>query len=133
MLFRSQEVNHLEVCWTKNYETFTWRISSKLIEWHTSRITSVADTKNYDLSLYPIPRGDSVPEELWEIVDRPIFLFEELTLDAVRMRAYSVSDAGDGSGPRMEFGVLYGDILVEVNVKGVSPEKIFEMLSEVKV
>ena len=51
----------------------------ELKERDKARITSVADTENYDLALYPIPRGDSVPEELWEIVDRPIFLFEELT------------------------------------------------------
>ena len=129
--FINQEVNHLEVCWTKGLANLTWRVSSKLNDWHTSRITSVADTKNYDLARYPIPRFDSVPEDLRQIVDCPIFRIEELALEAVRMRAYSVSDAGDVSGPRMEFGVLYGDILVEVNVKGITPEKLFEMLCEI--
>ena len=98
--FINQEVNYLEVCWTKNYETLTWRISSKLSEWHTSRIVSVATPEKYDLSRYPIPRSVSVPAELWQIVDNPIFRFEELTLEAVRMRAYSVSDAGDRSEER---------------------------------
>jgi hypothetical protein len=29
----------------------------------------------------------------------------------------------------MRFGILYGDILVEINVKGAQPEAIFEMVS----
>ena len=46
------------------------------------RLTSVADTENYDLSLYPIPRASSVPDDLREIVDNPIFSAGELTMDA---------------------------------------------------
>ncbi|HBD86427.1 MAG TPA: hypothetical protein DC001_03270, partial [Clostridiales bacterium] len=81
---------------------------------------------------YPIPRGESVPRELWEIVNDPIFRIEDLTLEVVQARAYEVSDAGDISGPRMRFGVLYGDILVEINVKGASPEAVFEMLQQIQ-
>lgn len=91
----------------------------------------MADTKNYDLSLYPVPRADSVPEELWEIVDCPIFSIEELTLAAVKARAYRVNEAGDTDGWHMHFGVLYDDVLVEVSAKGLSPETIFDLLAEV--
>jgi len=97
-----------------------------------TRITSVTDTKNYDLALYPIPRADSVPDELREIVGNPIFLIDELTLDTVRARSYQVSDSGDEQGPRMQFSVLYQDVLVELSVKGVSPEVMFDILQQIK-
>ena len=86
------------------------------------------DKKNYDLSRYPIPRADSVPDELREIVNDPIFEAEELTLEAVYCRAYKVSDAGDTDGWRMRFSVRFGDVIVSVSAKGVEPEWIYQQL-----
>jgi hypothetical protein len=91
----------------------------------------VADKENYDLALYPIPRAESVPKELREIVNDPIFIIDDLTLEAVKARSYEVRDTGDVSGPRMGFSVLYGEILVKLNVKGASPEEVFDMLMQV--
>ena len=108
-----------------------WRVSY-LDGNDKARITSVADRKNYDLSLYPIPRADSVPDDLREIVDNPIFLIDELTLDAVRARTYEVSDSGDQPDIRMRFGVLYGNVLVELSVKGATPETMFDILQQIK-
>ncbi|TCT15995.1 hypothetical protein EDC18_1029 [Natranaerovirga pectinivora] len=83
-----------------------WRVSN-FSESDAVRITSVVDTKNYKIELYPIPRFHFVPNELWEIVDNPIFHIEDLTLEAVKARAYTMSDKGDESGYRMRFSVLY--------------------------
>lgn len=113
--------------WYRGYEELYWHVS-RVTDADRGRITSVADQKNYDLSLYPIPRAESVPEELTEIVNDPIFLAEELTLEAVMARAYQVPDAGDTDGWRMHFSVLYGDILVEVRTKGVEPEWLYTQL-----
>jgi hypothetical protein len=129
--FINQEQDMLMVNWSKGMSYIDWRISS-LNDNDKTRITSVSDKKNYELSLYPIPRADSVPDELREIVDNPIFLIDELTLDAVRARAFEVSDSGDEPGPRMRFSVLYGDILVELSIKGASPEAIFDILHQIK-
>lgn len=97
------------------------------------RITSIADTKNYDLSLYPIPRASSIPEELNEITQEPIFHIDELTLDAVKARIDRNTDAGDmESRMAASFGVLYGDVLIRLDSKGLSAEDIFEMLQEIK-
>ncbi len=121
----------LFVSWTKGMGYINWRVS--LLEDHDkTRITSVADKKHYDLSLYPIPRADSVPDDLREIVDNPIFLSEELTLEVVQTRAYEISDAGDEPGHRMRFSVLYGDILVEISAKGVSPDAMVNILQQIK-
>jgi hypothetical protein len=118
----------------------SWHNSLGYIEWWVSpfekddtvRLTSVTDTKHYDLALYPVPRADSVPRELREIVENPIFRIEDLTREVVKARAYEVSDAGDTSGPRMRFSVLYGDILVEINVKGTSSDTVFELLQQIQ-
>lgn len=94
-----------------------------------ARIVDINKPETYDLALYPIPRAESVPENLQRIVDDPIFKAEELTLAAVKARAYSVNDAGDAAtGYLMRFGVLYGNIVVKVDAKGAQPEDIFNML-----
>ncbi len=116
------------VIWYRGLRELNWYIRDYR-EADAARITSVEDTVNYDLTLYPIPRAESVPEELREMVDDPIFRAEELTPEAVNARAYSVEDAGDVSGPRLRFSVLYGDKLVTVSAKGVQPEWLFEQLS----
>ena len=131
MRFINQRNNYLVALWAQGMTDIHWRVSV-LAEDDKARITPVADTQNYDLSLYPIPRADSVPHELREILDNPIFRIEDLTLEAVQSRAYEVSDKGDISGPHMRFSVLYGDTLAEINVKGATPEAIFEMLQQIK-
>ena len=128
--FINQEQNALFVTWAKGMGYIDWRVSF-LDDIDQTRITSVADTQNYDIALYPIPRADSVPDELREIVDNPIFLIDELTLDVVQSRTYETIDAGDEPGQRMRFGVLYEDILVELSVKGVSSEVILDILQQI--
>jgi hypothetical protein len=130
--FINQKSNYLSALWINGMGNIHWRVSP-LEEDDKVRITSVADTKNYDLALYPIPRAESVPRELREIVENPIFRIEELALDTVRARTYEAQDTGDISGPRMRFSVLYGDTLVELNVKGASAEEIFDILQQIGI
>ena len=42
-----------------------------------------------------------MPDELYEIVNDPIFMAEELTLEAVYRRAYRVQYVGDTDGWRI--------------------------------
>ncbi len=123
-----QNNNYLSGLWTHGYNYLSWRVSY-LSNADSSRITDAADTINYDLSLYPIPRADSVPEKLREIVDNPIFRSDELTLEVIYRRVYKINDIGDSKDYRMHFSILYGDILVEVSTKGISPEWLYEQLS----
>lgn len=125
--YKDQNLDYLSGLWTRGYDSLGWKVSY-FSEDDAARLTSVEDTENYDLSLYPIPRADSVPEELWAIVNDPIFDADELTLDAVYARAYKINDAGDTDGWRMDFSVKYGNILVYVNTKGVTPEWVYEQL-----
>ena len=128
--YQDENANYLYGLWTKgegSFDEISWRVSF-YDETMENRVTSVDDTQNYDLSLYTFPLADSVPEELFEIVDRPIFNIDELTLEAVSRRAYSINENNDTSKIRMSFGVRYGDIVVEVTTKGVSPEWIYDQL-----
>lgn len=128
--YKNQVQDALFVNWIKGMGYINWCVSI-LDDNDKTRITSVNDTKNYNLALYPIPRTDSVPDELRKIVNNPIFPVDELTLEAVQARTYEVSDAGDEPGQRMRFGVLYGDILVELSVKGASSEAVFDTLQQI--
>lgn len=125
--YKDQSDDYLSGLWTSGYDEIRWSVST-FSEADASRLTSVADTENYDLSLYPIPRASSVPEELWEIVDNPIFYADELTVEAVWARAYKTGETGDSSGWRMAFSVRYGNIVVEVRTKGVDPEWVYQQL-----
>lgn len=125
-----QERNALFVSWTEGMGYIDWRVSV-LDDNDKNRITSVTDTKNYDLAIYPTPRANSVPDELRNIVDNPIFLINELTLGVVQARTYEATNSDDEQGQRMRFGVLYGDILVELNVKNVSSEILIQILQQI--
>lgn len=125
--FKFQNSNYLSGTWTRGMDNLTW-VVDPYTEEDAHRLTSVEDKKNYDLSRYPIPRADSVPDELREIVNDPIFEAEELTLEAVYCRAYKVSDAGDTDGWRMRFSVRFGDVIVSVSTKGVEPEWLYQQL-----
>lgn len=125
--FKFQNSNFLSALWSKGLDDLAW-VVEPYTEENAHRLTSVQNKESYDLSLYPIPRADSVPDELREVVDNPIFEAEELTLDAVYSRAYKVNDAGDMDGWRMRFSVKYGDVIVSVSTKGVDPEWLYHQL-----
>jgi hypothetical protein len=127
----NQRQNQLCITWSSGMRYLRWTIRP-LEEQDIARVVDVDVPETYDLGLYPIPRAESVPTELRAIVDNPIVKAEELTMEFVRARSYTVNDAGDdNTGYRMNFGVLYGDILVELRGKGVNPETIYDMLEEI--
>lgn len=125
--YKDQNQDFLSGLWTKGLAELRWKVAY-YTDADAERLTEIAQTENYDLSLYPIPRADSVPEHLREIVDNPIFKAEELTLETVQKRAYTVADAGDVEGPRIAFSVLYGNVVAEIRAKGVDPAWIYEQL-----
>jgi hypothetical protein len=126
--YMDYQSDYLYGFWSRGYGYLRWQVS-RIADEDRARITAVDDRENYDLSLYPIPRADSVPEELREIVDHPIFLAEELSLEVAMARAYRVADAGDTDGWRMNFSVLFGDILVEISAKDVDPQWVYDQLA----
>lgn len=129
--YKDSNADYLSGLWTKGYDELSWTVYA-FSESDENRLTSVEDTKNYDLTLYPIPRASSVPDELREIVDNPIFYAEELTQEVVWSRAYQAGETGDSDGWRMTFSVKYGDTVVEIRGKGVDPEWVYLQLIAMK-
>lgn len=125
--YKDQTQEYLGGLWSNGLAELGW-IISEYDETDSERLTSIVDVENYDLSLYPIPRAESVPEELHEIVNCPIFNADELTLDVVYKRAYKVDDAGDIEGWRMMFAVKFDNVIVELRTKGVEPEWVFQQI-----
>ena len=113
--------------WCNDFDEIDWQIHA-FTEDDRARLTGVDETENYDLSLYPIPRAESVPRELYQIVSDPIFEADELTMDAVMKRAYKSGEVGDSNGWYMAFSVKYGGILVSIHAKGVEPEWVYRQL-----
>lgn len=117
-----------------NYESGTQYIElsiSRASPEDSLRIVNVSSLETYDVGMYPIPWADSVPEDIRQIFSRPVFRYEDLTLNVMRARAYQVQDAGD-LGQRMNFSVLQGDVVIEVRVKGSTPEAVQDMLSSIQ-
>ena len=127
--YKDQNSDYLSALWTHGLNEFQWTVTL-FCEEDKPRLTHVEEKENFDLTLYPIPRADSVPDEKREIVDNPIFLSAELTMDAVWARAYHVNDHGDTAGWRMRFSVKIGDFLVEIRSKGVDPQWVYTRLAE---
>ncbi len=127
--FINQQSNYLSAMWTAGYDEIRWRVSEPA-DYDRERIAFANEPEKYDLSLYSFPLSDSVPEDLREVVESPVFLAEELTPDIVKARAtYVDTDRGDTPGWRMSFTVLIGDVLVDINAKGATPEQVWEMLA----
>lgn len=77
----------------------------------------------YDVRLYEIPWGESVPEEAKDAgFFSPVFDSSQLTADIVAARLYEVEDAGDVDGYRISLGIWYegADVLVKLSAKGLA-------------
>lgn len=125
--YMDQSSDYLSGLWTKGYHELRWKVSRFDAE-AEMRLTHIGDTENYDLSLYPIPRAESVPTQLQEIVDNPVFYAEELTEDVVMARAYQLAENGEAPAWHTVFSVKFDDIVVEVRAKGVDPQWIWQQL-----
>jgi len=127
--FINQDNNSLFVLWSADLNTIRWEVS-KPTDFHLDHIVLASEREKFDMSLYSIPLFDSIPEELWQYVQNPVFHADEITLDIVRARLYSVSrDRGGTPDWRiMNFSVLYDDVVVSVSAGGVTPEQVWEMI-----
>ena len=139
------------IFWGNNH--LTWTVSTAMPH-DFERLVSVDARERYDWALYPTRErypGDiwgthDIPGEYWSTVWDPVFLAEEMSLDAVRARVQDRTVAAQGAWgddeeymynvhmaiPRREviFGVLFGDVLVSVRAEGMSAEEVSGMFAE---
>lgn len=103
----------------------------KTTPYYDAHIVDLDKPETYDMSLYTVPYMDSVPGELREIVNCPIFRYEDFTVEAVMARAANSAEPEDEAMAIESFGVLYGDgVIVEVSAKQLSAEKVYDILSD---
>lgn len=92
-------------------------------------LADVEKPKEYDLGLYSIPWGESVPQELMTRVLNATFRPEQITLEIVEARTWQAQEEGEVAGSRTQIGILYSDnVLVEITGKGPSAEEIYAMI-----
>ena len=132
-----------QIAWHTN--VIRWGIS-EVAEHDWERVVPVEEPIRYDWSLWPDV------DALWQLEAdvlsffEPIFLVEELTFEVVQARfhgrewSYQIIDGALTDEPfayyvvyEMEFGVLFGDILIRVSTQGVSAEQLWAMLSRLPV
>lgn len=124
-------INTLTAFWNSGYDYLTWSIRP-MSEYDKRQIVAPEERERYDLTLYSIPLAESVPEKYRETVINPIFRSEELTEEMVRSRCVS-GDGGEGRvAPSLDFSVAFGDIVVDITAKNVSPEWIYAQLAAMR-
>lgn len=115
----------IAVIWTRGRDSIM--ISVSFAEPESAATVDVKKPESYDVRLYEIPYGETVPEEYRQVFNDPLFAAEDLSLEVVRSRMKSVRDAGDTDTPRGSFSVLYSDgVVLHFNGRG-SADEIWEM------
>lgn len=119
----------LSVTWTRGMDDIMIFLSIAQ-EDHLETV-DVEKTETYDVRLYEIPYGDTVPAEYREVFDDPLFAAEDLSLEVVSCRMKSMVDAGDTDTPRGNFSVLFPDgVVLRFNGRGTA-EEIWNMFESV--
>ena len=132
-----------------NYR-LSWTIEV-VMEHDLERLVSTHERQKFDWALYPARErypGDiwgthDIPGEYWHTVWEPVFLAEDMNLDIVRARELSRMSTTQGAWGDDEddmnnvvmatpfsevvFGVLFGDVLVNVRAEGLSAEDVWGM------
>ena len=119
----------ITIIWYDGMDSILINVSQVVSEDY--KTVEVDRTETYDVRLYEIPYGETVPSEYIETFQNPVFLWEDMSLEIVNSRMKSVEDAGDTDTPRGNFSVLYPEgVLLYFNGKGTA-EEIWDMLSSV--
>lgn len=121
-------LDYLHGSWSVGYDYLTWAIRPAKLDNAADRIVSPEEREKYDLRLYTVPLYESVPKEYRTTVFDPVFRAEELTEDMVCARCAE----SDGDAPWIRFSVLFGDAVVDITAKGVTPEEIYSMLDALR-
>ena len=94
---------------------------------YSAQLVAPHQPETYDLSLYPIPWCDSVPEEYWETVNNPAFRAEDMSLAVVEARGRE----HDTGGQTFSFDVLHPDgTLVSYRCDGMTAQQVWAMVEE---
>jgi len=120
----SPEDGKLRAGWSRGLDYIELTICVPDAETETADISL---PEMYDVRLYEIPYGETVPGEYREIFDDPVFAWEDMSLEIVKCRMITCQDRGDTATPRGNFSVLFSDgVLVRFRGRGTA-EQIWAM------
>lgn len=124
------EYDSVSITWTKGMDSIFLTVekaeSSDIV------LTDLSKPETYNVHLYDIPYGETVPREYWEAFDNPVFRAADLSFELIEARMKVVQDLGDTGTPRGDFSVLYeNDVLIRFNGDGTAQE-IWEMFQSVE-
>jgi len=118
------EEANLTVSWSRGMDSLMLHIQKTD---NAPQTVDIEVPERYDVRLYEIPYGETVPKEYRQTFDNPVFSWEDLNQDIVESRMKSYTDAGDTDTPRGSFAVLFPDgIVVRFNGRGTAAQ-IWEM------
>lgn len=101
----SEDEGALSIGWSRGLDDI--RLSVKQVK--SCDIVDVNRMELYDVGLYDVPYGESVPKEYLEIFNDPVFAWEDMGLEVIQRRMRSYEDSGDTGTPRGNFGILFPD------------------------
>ena len=117
--------NSLFVRWSRGYDNVEVCIYRD--GYYSYNLVSPDQPETYDLSLYPIPWCDSVPEKYRDTVDRPAFKAEDMSLAIVEARGRE----HDTGGMTYSFDVLHPDgTVVSYRCDGLTAAQVWAMVEE---
>lgn len=117
--------NSLFVRWSRGYDNVEVCIYRD--GYYSYNLVSPDQPETYDLSLYPIPWCDSVPEKYRDTVDRPAFKAEDMSLAIVEARGRE----RDTGGMTYSFDVLHPDgTVVSYRCDGLTAAQVWAMVEE---
>lgn len=94
-----------------------------------NRLVSVADKKKYDWSRNPNYRTMDMPEELLKILESPVFLAEEVTLEVVQARK---AETGEDEY-EIVFDLIYDGVKIHIFAVNTSPEWVYEQIQNLRM
>lgn len=123
------EYDSINITWTKGMDSIFLTVEKA--EASNIALTDLSKPETYNVHLYDIPYGETVPREYWEAFNNPVFGAADLSLELIEARMKAVQDLGDTGTPRGDFSVLYeNDVLIRFNGDGTAQE-IWEMFQSV--
>jgi hypothetical protein len=103
----------LRLCWSRGSNTISVCIN-RMAEVPASQFADLQEPASYDLRLYPIPRGDSIPDLYWDSIQDPVFRAEDVTQALLEARADPILAE---EKTHFQFQILHADgVLVQYSL-----------------
>lgn len=123
--FQDGVQNMLFVRWSRGYDDV--EVCVYRDGYRSYHLADPGEPETYDLSLYPIPWCDSVPDEYRETVNDPAFKAEDMSLTIVEARGRE----HDTGGMTYSFDVLHPDgTLVSYHCDGMTAQQVWALVEE---